>query len=115
MFVIVKERTNEIGIRLAVGATPRSILHLILSESIIITTFAGFIGLAIGKGILLFIDWLLSFSMENMMMQKTELDIQTALVALIVLIISGVIAGSFPAIKASTIAPINAIQYENRG
>jgi putative ABC transport system permease protein len=86
---------------------------LILSESVIITTFAGFIGLVIGKGILLLIDWLLSMAKENIMIQKTELDIQTALFALIILIISGAIAGAFPAIKASTIAPINAIQYEN--
>ncbi|MDR0744272.1 MAG: ABC transporter permease [Tannerella sp.] len=114
MFVTVKERTNEIGIRLAVGASPRSIISLILLESVVVTTAAGMVGLLAGKGILLFIDRLLSMSGSTMLMQKTTLDIATALMSLFVLVIAGVIAGVFPAIKASTIEPVDAIQYENR-
>jgi putative ABC transport system permease protein len=115
MFVTVKERTNEIGIRLAVGASPRSIISLILLESIVVTTASGMAGLLAGKGILLFIDRLLSMSENTMLMQKTTLDVVTALISLFVLIVAGVIAGAFPAIKASTIEPVDAIQYENRG
>ena len=115
MFVVVKERTNEIGIRLAVGAFPKSIISLILLESIVITAVSGLIGLIFGKGILLFIDWLLSMSKEDMLMKQTTLDISVALLALIVLIIAGVVAGAFPAIRASTIEPVDAIRYENRG
>jgi putative ABC transport system permease protein len=115
MFVVVKERTNEIGIRLAVGALPTSIVGLILFESIVITTISGLVGLLTGKGILMFINWVLSMSENNMLIQKTTLDITTALVALLVLVISGVIAGTFPAVKASTIEPVDAIRYENRG
>jgi putative ABC transport system permease protein len=115
MFVVVKERTNEIGIRLAVGALPKSIIHLVLLESVVITTLSGLIGLIAGKGSLLFINWLLSMSETNMLIKQTAFDWITALVALIVLTIAGVIAGAFPAVKASTIEPVDAIRYENRG
>jgi putative ABC transport system permease protein len=115
MLVIVKERTNEIGIRLAVGALPRSIIHLILSESVVITTLAGLTGLIIGKGMLMFINWLLTLSEKDILMKQTSFDYGTSLAALIILAIAGVIAGAFPAIKASTIEPVDAIRYENRG
>ena len=115
MFVIVKERTNEIGIRKAVGATPRSIISLVLLESIIITTVSGLLGLFVGKGILMFINWLITISENDMLIKQTAFDYQTALGALIVLIVSGIIAGALPAIKASTIQPIDAIRYGNIG
>ena len=115
MFVIVKERTNEIGIRLAVGAPPKSIINLILLESVVITTVSGLIGLLTGKGILLLIDWLLSMSKEDILMKETTLDVSAALVAIVVLVIAGITAGAFPGIKASTIEPVDAIRYENRG
>lgn len=113
MFVTVKERTSEIGIRIAVGATPQSILQLILLESIAVTTFAGLTGLIAGKGILLLTDWILSTIKDNIFMKHTSLDINVAFMALIILIISGTVAGAYPAIKASTIAPVDAIRYEN--
>ncbi|MDR0891983.1 MAG: ABC transporter permease [Mediterranea sp.] len=115
MLVVVKERTNEIGIRLAVGAIPRSIIQLMLFESIAITTVSGIVGLIIGKGVLMFIDWLLTLSESNLIMQKTDLDFQTAIVALAILVVSGIAAGAFPAIKAANIEPVDAIRYENRG
>jgi len=112
MFVVIRERTNEIGIRLAVGATPRSIIRMFLLESVMITLVSGMAGLGIGKAILLFIDWLLSVSGTDMLIQKTEFDLQTALISLVILGISGIIAGVFPAAKAATIAPVDAIRYE---
>jgi putative ABC transport system permease protein len=115
MFVTVRERTCEIGIRKALGATPKSILVLILTEAVIITTLAGLVGLVAGKGILLFIDWLLSIAKDHALMQHTSLDAGVAFMALLVLILAGVMAGAFPAAKASMITPIEAIQYENRG
>jgi putative ABC transport system permease protein len=115
MFVVVKERTNEIGIRLAVGALPKSIVQLVLLESVVITTLSGLAGLMAGKGILLFINWLLTMSKENILMKQTSFDWITALVALSVLVVAGVIAGAFPAVKASIIEPVDAIRYENRG
>jgi ABC-type lipoprotein release transport system permease subunit len=73
------------------------------------------IGLVIGKAILLFIDWLLSISDSNMLMQRTELNIQTAFGALVILVLAGIISGAFPAAKAAMIEPVDAICYENRG
>jgi putative ABC transport system permease protein len=115
MFVTVKERTNEIGIRLAVGAMPKSIVRLVLSESVVITTLAGLAGLVAGKGILMFIDWLISLSDNDLLIKQTSFDYRTTFSALFILIIAGVIAGAFPAIKASNIEPVDAIRYENRG
>ena len=115
MFVIVRERTCEIGIRMAVGATPGSIIQLIMFESIIITSIAGLIGLIGGKGILMFINWLLTLSEKDILLKQTIFDYRTALGALFVLVIAGIIAGIFPALKASTINPIDAIRHENIG
>jgi putative ABC transport system permease protein len=114
MFVSVKERTSEIGIRLAVGASPRSIMNLILLESIIITSIAGSLGLMFGKLSLLLIDWLLSMSSDDVLLEKTMLELPVAVMALIVLVISGIIAGLIPAINAARIEPVDAIRYENR-
>lgn len=110
MFVIVKERTREIGIRRTVGATPESIIRLILTEAVIITTLSGLAGLAVGKGILMLIDWILSFAKENMFFKQTDFELGMAVLALIVLIASGMIAGVFPALKASTIQPVEAMR-----
>ena len=115
MFVVVKERTNEIGIRLSVGALPSSIMKLVLLESIIITTIAGIIGIILGNGILLLVDKFLSMSKDNIFVWHTSPDITVAIVALTILILSGLIAGAFPALKAANIEPIDAIRYENRG
>jgi putative ABC transport system permease protein len=112
MFVIVKERTGEIGIRRTVGATPQSILHLILLEAILITTFSGLAGLLAGKGILLLIDRILSTIKDNTFMQHTTLNMSAAFSALVILIVAGAIAGAFPAAKASAITPIDTIRYE---
>ena len=114
MFVSVKERTNEIGIRLAVGASPQSIINLVLLESVILTSVSGIIGLLFGKGGLIIIDWLLSSAKDKMILEKTSLDFTVAVMALIVLIIAGIIAGMIPAINAARIEPVDAVRYENR-
>lgn len=115
MFVVIKERTSEIGIRMALGATPKSILVLMLAESVIITIAAGVIGLMLGVGILEVINWVLSVSKNAGMVKEVEIDMNVGLLSLVVLIISGIIAGAFPAMKASTIQPIDAIRNENLG
>lgn len=114
MFVSVKERTNEIGIRLAVGASPRSIMNLILLESVIVTSLSGITGLFLGKMGLSLIDWLLLMSDDGILIEKTMFDLSVAIVALIVLIIAGILAGTVPAIVAARIEPVEAIRYENR-
>ncbi|MFC2104640.1 ABC transporter permease [Bacteroidota bacterium] len=108
MLIVVKERTKEIGIRKAIGATPGSIISLILLESILITGFAGYIGLVLGVGVL----ELLSPHLQSDFFTNPEADFRIAVSATILLIISGALAGFVPARKASNIKPIEALRDE---
>lgn len=113
MLIVVKERTKEIGIRKALGATPASIISLILTESIFITSLAGYTGLCAGVGVI----GLIRSSMENggvknQYFDNPQVDFQVAITATCILIISGALAGLFPAIKASHINPIEALRAE---
>lgn len=116
MFIIVKERTSEIGIRMAVGATPSNIVVQILIEALAITLLSGIIGTLIAFGILQLINLILaSVPLSGFPLKQTIFDFSVASGALMIMTISGVIAGLFPAIKASNIQPVNAIRHENRG
>jgi putative ABC transport system permease protein len=109
MMIVVKERTKEIGIRKAIGASPASIIGLILFESILITSVAGYIGLVFGVGLL----ELLSKVMENVpFIKNPQADFSIAVYATILLIISGAVAGFVPARKAAKIKPIIALRDE---
>ncbi len=109
MMIVVKERTKEIGIRKALGATPFSIITLVLLESIVITSLAGYIGLAAGVGLLELVS-------QNMppsdFFRNPEADINVALMATGILIIAGAIAGFIPARKASSVQPVEALRSE---
>ncbi|GIZ15984.1 ABC transporter permease [Capnocytophaga catalasegens] len=116
MFIIVKERTSEIGIRMAVGATPSNIIWQILIEALSITLLSGIIGTLLAFGILQLIDFVLSAGGESSFpLKRTVFDFGVAFGALVIMTISGVLAGLFPAIKASNIQPVDAIRHENRG
>ncbi len=108
MLIVVKDRTREIGIRKSIGATPWSIVSLILQESIMITAFAGYIGLMFGVGVL----ELLSKHVESDFFLRPEADFSTAISATIVLIFSGAIAGFIPARRAAAVKPIEALRDE---
>jgi putative ABC transport system permease protein len=108
MLIVVKERTKEIGIRKAIGATPGSIIGLILMESILITGFAGYIGLVLGVGLL----ELISPYIQSDFFTNPEADFRIAVSATILLILSGALAGFVPARKASSIKPIEALRDE---
>ena len=110
MMIVVKERTQEIGIRKALGATPWSIISLILMESVLITSFAGYIGLVMGVGLLELIQP--AFENSDTFFKNPEVDIMTALGATAVMVISGMLAGFVPARKAAAIQPIEALRYE---
>jgi putative ABC transport system permease protein len=110
MMIVVKERTQEIGIRKAMGATPWSIISLILMESVLITSFAGYIGLVMGVGLLELIQPV--FENSDTFFKNPEVDITTALGATVVMIVSGMLAGFVPARKAAAIKPIEALRYE---
>jgi putative ABC transport system permease protein len=113
MFVIVNERTREIGIRKAVGAQPNHILWMILIESATITVMAGIIGLLMGAGVLAIIKYALKTLVDKDFLIK-DISINWGIVvgALFILIFSGIIAGLIPAKRATEIQPIDAIRYE---
>jgi len=113
MLIIIKERTKEIGIQRAIGATPWRIMSQIITESVTLTAVAGSFGLVLGVFLLEVINNMLASSGDKSEMFKNpEVDIQVAVTALIVLIISGVVAGLIPARKAVSMKPVDALRYE---
>ncbi len=108
MVYIVKERTKELGVRKALGATPKSIIGMIMLESIFVTTLAGYIGLLIGTTILK----LLGSSLEKYFIINPSVETYVVVGATIVLIIAGTIAGYLPAKRAARIKPIEALNDE---
>ena len=113
MLIIVKERTKEIGIQRALGATPWQIRKQIVIESILLTSVAGYIGLVAGVGILEGISYLLDqFNANSDMFSHPEVDFQKAVLALGILVISGAFAGFIPANRAVSIKPIDALRDE---
>lgn len=113
MLIVVKERTKEIGIQRAIGATPLMIQSQIVIESVFLTTMAGYIGLVLGVGVLELINYLMiKFDASGMMFNKPEVDFNKAFIALIILIISGALAGFIPARRATQIKPIDALRNE---
>ena len=116
MMIVVKERTKEIGIRKAIGASPSSVVSLVLMEAIFITAVSGYIGLIAGVGILEIIN---SFDIiykiyppAAIYFINPQVDLGIAIGATIVLIVTGALAGFFPARKAASIRPIEALRDE---
>lgn len=106
MIFIVKERSKEIGIRKALGAAPKDIIAIILIESILITTFAGYFGLLVGVGLL---EWA-SPNLKKYFITDPSVSESLVLIATFTLIAAGAIAGYLPAKKASKIKPIIALR-----
>ena len=108
MVYIVKERTQEIGVRKAIGAKPRSIVTLIIQESIVITVISGLIGVALGVLTLK----LIGNSLEEYFIKDPSVGWLLITVAFISLVMSGLLAGFVPAYRASKIKPIEALRAE---
>ncbi|WP_396186036.1 ABC transporter permease [Flavobacterium sp.] len=108
MMIIVKERTKEIGIRKALGATPVSIIGMILHESIFITAISGFIGLLTGLALL----ELVGPQVQSEYFRNPQVDFNVAISTVIVLVIAGALAGFIPAYRAAKIKPIVALRDE---
>lgn len=106
MMIVVKDRTKEIGIRKAIGATPANIITQILLESVFITAFFGYFGLM--AGVLLLES--LGPNMQGDYFKDPEINFQVALTTLGILIFSGAVAGFIPARKAASINPIAALK-----
>ena len=107
MVFVVKERTKELGIRKAIGATPKSIIGMILQEAIFITTISGYIGLFIGIALLNFIGDKLE---EQYFITDPFIDLSTGILATVILIAFGAFAGYLPAQRAARIKPIEALR-----
>ncbi len=108
MMISVRERTKEIGIRKSLGATPVSIISLILQESVFITGFSGYIGLVLGVGLL----ELVSPHIQSEFFKNPEANIGIAISATVVLVIAGTVAGFIPARRAAAIKPVEALRDE---
>ena len=109
MMIVVKDRTKEIGIRKSMGATPWSIISLILQESVLITAFAGYFGLVLGVGLLELVS---KFLPSTDYFANPEIDFNIAIGATLILIVSGAIAGFVPARKAAAVKPVEALRDE---
>ncbi len=109
MFVSVRERTHEIGIRRAIGAKPRSILTQVIAESIGITSLFGYIGIVMGMIVLQIVD---VFTKDVEGFSNPTVDIAMAVKVTIALIIAGAAAGLFPALKAIKVKPVEALRDE---
>ena len=122
MLIIVKERTKEIGIRKAIGASPASVIGLILLESVLITTIAGYIGLVLGAGLMEGINFIVEQQYAasaatnggngETLFRNPTVDLNVAISATMLLIFAGAIAGYIPAKRAARIKPIEALRDE---
>ncbi len=110
MMVTVRERTTEIGIRRAIGATPRNILSQIISESIVLTLVAGMSGILFAVLILQMLE--LAHTEDGIVAAHFQVGFWTAILAAIVISIMGVLAGLAPAARAMSIKPVDAMRDE---
>ena len=108
MMIIVKERTNEIGVRKALGATPISIVMLVVQEAVFITALSGYIGLVLGVGLLQF----MSNNLQSDFFKNPSIDFNLAISATLMIIFSGALAGFFPAMRAARVQPVEALRAE---
>jgi putative ABC transport system permease protein len=109
MLISVKERTQEIGIRKAIGATPAAIVRMIVAESLLITTLAGYLGLAAGIGSISLAN---SFLPPLKGLRDPSVNFEVALGATVLIVVAGTLAGLFPARRAAATHPITALRNE---
>ena len=113
MLIVVKERTNEIGVRRALGATPWSIRGQILMESVFLTIVSGMSGIILATGVI----WLVNYQLDQMdtsemMFANPSVNLGVVLIALTILVVSGLLAGLIPAQHAIKVKPVDALRTE---
>jgi putative ABC transport system permease protein len=111
LLITVKERTKEIGVRRALGATPFEIKRQVILEAVFITLVAGLLGIINGGAILILVDALYGQGTEAVLV-NASVSISVVFVALIILVVLGTLIGLIPAFKATSIKPIDALREE---
>ncbi|WP_124978998.1 ABC transporter permease [Nonlabens xiamenensis] len=112
MLIVVKERTNEIGVRRALGATPWTIKKQILQESLVLTIISGLAGIAVAAGVIWLMNYLLDQSGPVENFANPTVNIVVIGIALVILIIAGLLAGFIPASRATQMKPVDALRTE---
>jgi len=112
MLIVVKERTKEIGIRRALGATPWEIRGQILTESLFLTLIAGMGGIIMGAGAIYLVNYILGTMDPIDMFMNPSVNLKVVLIALTILVISGLLAGFIPAQNAIRVKPVDALRTE---
>ena len=112
MLIVVKERTKEIGIRRAVGATPRKIRAQILTESVFLTIIAGMAGIAFGAFLIYGLNYALDMADPIDMFANPSVNLGVVTTALVILVVSGLLAGMIPAQTAIKLKPVDALRAE---
>jgi putative ABC transport system permease protein len=111
MLIAVKERTKEIGVRKALGATPGSIISMVMKESVALTLIAGLVGVAAGVGLMALADSVLA-NAKDVPFGPPNVGFTTVMYAVTVLVVAGSLAGIMPATHAASIKPIEALRAE---
>ncbi|MEG9327100.1 putative ABC transport system permease protein [Salinimicrobium catena] len=113
MLIVVKERTNEIGIRRALGAGPWKIRGQVLTESVFLTIISGMAGIVLATLIIAGINYMMQgMDTSEMMFANPSVDLQVVMTALAILVISGLLAGLIPAQNAIRVKPVDALRTE---
>lgn len=116
MLIIVKERTKEIGIQRAIGASPWKVISQVITESVVLTSISGTFGLMLGVLVLESLNKALNSAggsnSDGTMFMNPGVSFHVAILALVILVLSGIIAGLIPARKAVSVKPIDALRYE---
>jgi putative ABC transport system permease protein len=112
MLIVVKERTKEIGVRRALGATPWAVRAQILQESLVLTILSGMVGISVAAGGI----WIMNSLLENSgpvdNFANPSVNIGVIIIALVILVISGILAGLIPATRATQMKPVDALRIE---
>lgn len=112
MLIVVKERTKEIGVRRAIGASPWNIRTQILQESLVLTIISGMMGIATAAGLIWLMNYILSQTGPVENFANPSVSIGVIIIALSILVISGILAGLIPATRATQMKPVDALRTE---
>ena len=107
-----KERTKEIGVRRALGATPWTIKGQILQESLILTILSGMVGISFAAGVIWLLNYVLDMSGPVENFANPSVGMQVVFTALFILVVSGLLAGLIPANSATKMKPVDALRIE---